>query len=176
MESHMNSWGKAGANKHCGGARMQRKQTVCSSQCIGFYVSLLSQTHTHTKFIVPGLHFHAKSIGASPVVIAHKCKMAKLFKFLYSQTQRDCTTVQPSEQCSPPLSQHTVGSVVMAYTAWRLDTPVQISASFPISSKEKGLLSSIDTLQVHIHNVLKFILYPLGETKNILHFHSSNWL
>ena len=45
----------------------------------------------HTKCIVPEVHFHVKLIGASPVVIA--CKMAKLFKFLHSQTQRDPTIV-----------------------------------------------------------------------------------
>ena len=44
------------------------------------------QTCTSTKFIVPEVHFHTKSNGASPVVIARK--KAKLFKFLYSQTRR----------------------------------------------------------------------------------------
>ena len=43
------------------------------------------------KFTVPEVHFHAQSIGASPVVIA--CKTAKLFKFLHLQTQRDPTII-----------------------------------------------------------------------------------
>ena len=58
---------------------------------MGFSVSLLLQTHTRTKFIVPEVHFHTKSIRASPVVIARKA--AKLFKFLHLQTQQDPTIV-----------------------------------------------------------------------------------
>ena len=79
------------ANEPCRGAKMQRTRKVCRSQRIGFSVSLPSQTRTRTKFIVPEAHFHAKSIGASSVVIA--CKTAKLFKILYSPTQRDRTIV-----------------------------------------------------------------------------------
>ena len=50
-----------------------------------FFVSLLVQTHTRAKFTVPVAYFHAKPIGASPVIIAFK--MEKLSKFLYLQTQ-----------------------------------------------------------------------------------------
>ena len=39
-------------------------------------------SHTH-KIIVSEVHFHAESIGTSPVRIARK--MAKLFKFLQGQ-------------------------------------------------------------------------------------------
>ena len=85
----MKSRSKAGANKCCQSARMQRTRKVCRSQCMGFSVLLLSQTRTRTKFIVPEVHFHAESIGPSPVVITRK--MAKLFKFLHSQTQGDPT-------------------------------------------------------------------------------------
>ena len=58
---------------------------------MGFSVSLLLQTHTCTKFIVPEVHFHNESIGTSPVVIARKT--AKLFKFLDSPTPRNRTIV-----------------------------------------------------------------------------------
>ena len=45
----------------------------------GVSASLLSQTRTCTKYIAPEVHFHAKSIGAGPVVTT--LKMAKLFRF-----------------------------------------------------------------------------------------------
>ena len=70
---------------------MQRMRKVCHSQCMGFSVSLLLQTHTRTNFTVPEVHFHAEAIGASPVVTGRKT--AKLSKFLHSQTQRDPTIV-----------------------------------------------------------------------------------
>ena len=92
-ESHMSSNGRAGANDSCRGARTQRTRKVCRSQCMGFSTSLLSQTRTRTKFIGPEAHFHAESIGASPVVIARKT--AKLFRFFHLQTQRDPTIVLP---------------------------------------------------------------------------------
>ena len=72
---------------------MQTTRKGCHSQCMGFSASLLSQTHTHTKIIVPEVHFHTESIAASPVVIGQKT--AKLFKFLYWPTQRGPTTVFP---------------------------------------------------------------------------------
>ena len=64
----------------------------------GVFVLLLSQIRTRTKFTVPEAHFHAESIGASPVVIA--CKMAMLFKFLHLQTQCDPTIVLSWVSCS----------------------------------------------------------------------------
>ena len=50
---------------------------------MGFSASLLSQTSTRTKVIVPEAHFHAESIAASPVVIGRKT--AKLFKLYAGQ-------------------------------------------------------------------------------------------
>ena len=52
---------------------------------MGFSVSLL---YTH-KFIAPEARFRAKSIRASPIIIA--CKTAKLFKFLQVHSHRKCT-------------------------------------------------------------------------------------
>ena len=49
---------------------MQRKQKVCCSQCMGFFVSLLSQTHTCTINVVPEQHFHTELTGISPVANA----------------------------------------------------------------------------------------------------------
>ena len=49
------------------------------------------------KLIVPEAHFYADMIGASPTVIA--CKMAKLFKFLYSPTQCGPTIVKGNWKC-----------------------------------------------------------------------------
>ena len=89
VESHTNSSGTAGVNERCQGARMQRMQKVCHSQCMGFSASLLSQTHTRTKVLVPEAHFHAESIAASHVVIGRKT--VKLFKILYRSTQRGPT-------------------------------------------------------------------------------------
>ena len=91
VESHTNSSATAGVNERCQGARMQRTRKVCRSQCMGFSASLLSQTHTRTKIIVPEAHFRAESIAASPVVIQQKT--AKLLKLLYSPTQRGPTIV-----------------------------------------------------------------------------------
>ena len=39
---------------------------------MGFSASLLLQTHTHAKIIVPEAHFHTESIAASFVVIGQK--------------------------------------------------------------------------------------------------------
>ena len=58
--------------------RESEKVHVCSSQCMEFSVSLQLKTHTH-KIIVPEVHFHAETNGASPVIMAHK--MEKLFNF-----------------------------------------------------------------------------------------------
>ena len=54
----------------------------------GFCFATFANLYTY-KFIVSEAHFYADTIGASPVVIA--CKVAKLFKFLYSPTQRGPT-------------------------------------------------------------------------------------
>ena len=67
---------------------MQRPWKVCRSQCMEFSVLLFPQTCTH-KIYTTKVYFHAKLIGASPVVIA--CKTTKLFKFLHSQTQHNPT-------------------------------------------------------------------------------------
>ena len=85
---------------------MQRTGKVCHSQCMRFSVSLPLQTHSHTKFIVPEAHFHAKLIDASPAVIA--CKTAKLFKFLHSPTQCDCTIVRLQNKGSNEMTVITV--------------------------------------------------------------------
>ena len=65
---------------------MQTTQKVCHSQCMGFSALLLLQIRTCTKLIVQEVYFHAESIGASPIAIAHK--MVKLFKLFHLQTQR----------------------------------------------------------------------------------------
>ena len=96
----MNLRWKAGAKEHCGDARMQRvwKVHVWCSQYMWLSV-LLYCFHAHTKFSVPEVHFHAKSIGASPIALA--CKTEKFFNFLHSQIQCDCTIhVVSSYSCS----------------------------------------------------------------------------
>ena len=54
----------------------------------GFCFSTLANSSL-TKFTVPEAHFHAKSISASPAVIAHKT--VKLLKVLHLQTLCDPT-------------------------------------------------------------------------------------
>ena len=54
---------------------------MCEVFCFATFVN----SYTY-KFIVPEVHVHAGMIGASSAVIAPK--MVKLFKFLYSPTQR----------------------------------------------------------------------------------------
>ena len=91
--------GKADADKHCQGARMQRtrKVHVYCSQCMGFSVSLFLQTCTFTNFIVPEMHFYTKSIGTSSIVTAHNT--GELFKFLHLQTQHDHTIIVEYVEC-----------------------------------------------------------------------------
>ena len=55
-----------------------------------FCFATFANSYTY-KLIVPEAHFHAETIGASPAVIARKT--AKLFKLLYSPTQRGPTIV-----------------------------------------------------------------------------------
>ena len=61
-----------------------------------FFVLLLLQSHTCTKFIVPEAHLQAKSIGVSPVVIAHKnSEVSQVFTFANSmQPYYNRTTVK----------------------------------------------------------------------------------
>ena len=75
----MNLSGKAGANEYCRGAGMQRTQKYAFHNVWDFLFHYFCKV-VHTKFILPEAHFHTESIGASPVVIAHK--KVKLFKFL----------------------------------------------------------------------------------------------
>ena len=89
-ESHMNSRGRAEANKNCRGARMQRTRKVCHSQCKGFLLRYFFKL-IHTNFIASEMHFHTELIGARPVVIAYK--MAELFRFFHLQTKRIPTIV-----------------------------------------------------------------------------------
>ena len=53
-----------------------------------FSLATFANSHMH-KIILPEAHFHAESIGTSPVKIARKT--AKLFKFLQGPTQRKRT-------------------------------------------------------------------------------------
>ena len=51
-----------------------------------FRLATFTNSHKH-KFVVSEARFHAESIGASPVIIAHKT--AKLFKFLQVHSQHE---------------------------------------------------------------------------------------
>ena len=68
---------------------------------MGFSVPLLLQTHTCKKFIVPEVHFRAKSIDTSPVVAA--CKTAKLFNF-FNPVHIGLVKPVRNQFCSKPVS------------------------------------------------------------------------
>ena len=59
--------------------------------------------------MVPEVHFHAESTGASPVIISHK--MAKLFKFLqpHSQLQMHCRSHNNTSSQQGHSSVHRIG-------------------------------------------------------------------
>ena len=61
-----------------------------------FCFAPVTNSYTH-KLIVPEAHFHTDTIGASPAVIVRKT--VKLFKFLYSPTQRGPTIVKGNWKC-----------------------------------------------------------------------------
>ena len=63
----------------------------------GFLLTTFINSYAY-KFIVPEEHFHADTIGASPAVTARKT--VKLFKFLYSPTQRGPTIVTSDKMSS----------------------------------------------------------------------------
>ena len=88
MESHASSGGQQVLTSTA-------KALECREREFTMYGVFCFATFTNSyayKFIIPEAHFHADMIGASPAVIARK--MVKLFKFLYSPTQRGPTTVK----------------------------------------------------------------------------------
>ena len=66
-----------------------------------FGLATFTNLHRH-RIIVPEAHFHAESIGTSPVKFA--CKTAKLFKFLQGPTQRKSTIDIPTAVCKTGVS------------------------------------------------------------------------